>query len=282
MNNNSELKKIPEILYKTSLNDFSELLFFCKPYFKQEVDEEILKKHTKEMVSFHKNRKKHISENNVAVQLLNQWYSSLTKNSPDYSVYEESNYIVDIWTCWSVYSRNSVKVLLEKASLIDQSLAEVIDKKGIIVDAGCGIAYTTIALKQAFPEARVIGTNFEDSWQYKMAVDIGKKHNIELRSNPFDIQNVELFFASEYFEHIITPLEHLREICQYCSPKYFVIANGFNGTAIGHFNEYEDKGKKFSNSKMSRMFSKEMRLLGYEKLKTKIWNDRPSIWRKKN
>jgi hypothetical protein len=281
MNNNAQSNIIPEILHKISLNDFKELLVFCKPYFKKEIDEENLKKHTKEMVSFHKNNKKSLSKDNVVVQLLNQWYSSLLTNKPDYSVYEEPNYIVDIWTCWSVYSRNSVKVLLEKSSLVDQSLAEVINKKGTIVDAGCGIAYTTIALRQAFPQSRVVGTNFEDSWQYKMAVEMGKKYNFELQPNPFGVKNVELFFASEYFEHIVNPLEHLREICQHCSPNYFVIANGFNGTAIGHFNEYEDKGEKISNSKMSRMFSKEMRLLGYEKLKTKIWNDRPSIWRKK-
>lgn len=277
---NAEVK-IPEVLSKASLEDFDELLKFCQPYWKQNTDLAVLKKHTKEMIDSHKNGDKEIPKGNVVRKLLDKWYASLNTKNPDYSVYEDPNYLADIWTCWVAYSRKSVKVLLEKCSLIDKSLASVLDQKGTIIDAGCGIAYTTIAFKQAFPTANVVGTNFEGSWQYLMATELGKKYGFEMKPNPFAYKNVELFFASEYFEHITNPLEHLREIVSECSPKYFVIANGFNGISIGHFNHYTDKGNTYSNTDMSKMFLKEMRLLGYEKLETKIWNNRPSIWRRK-
>jgi len=209
---------------------------------------------------------------------LARWYDSLSGKSPDYAVYGEPSYIADIWTCWAVYSRQSVKAIFQKDGLVDRSLASELDPKGLIVDAGCGIAHTTIALKQAFPSARVVGTNIEATWQYELARGYAKDYGFETLGSLESLSGVELFFASEYFEHFQRPLEHLREVVRTCRPKWFVIANGFNGRSIGHFDEYLDGIKKIDSATMAKLFWTELRSLGYRKLKTKIWNSRPSVW----
>ena len=89
----------------------------------------------------------------------------------------------------------------------------------------------------------------------------------------------DLIFASEYFEHIEKPIEHLSDILKNCNPKYLLLANTFNQPAIGHFIEYSHKGKKYIGKTISKMFNETLKENGYMKIKTKLWNQRPNYWK---
>ncbi len=236
-------------------------------------DFERIRQDAEEAAKFHKNGRGELRAGNCAKVLEEQWYASL-EIAPDYSVYGSPYYLADIWACWSAYSQKSVKE-------IRKNLIDMIDPNGLIVDVGCGISFTTIELRKMFPAARVVGTNLVGTWQYELAQELAAENSFEIHSSLELLQSPELIFASEYFEHIERPLEHLDHIVEICPPKFFVIANGFNGTAIGHFLKYRDREKVYSNKEMSKLFWKQMRRHGYEQLDLKIWNNRPSVWAKK-
>lgn len=88
-------------------------------------------------------------------------------------------------------------------------------------------------------------------------------------------RKIDLVFASEYFEHIEKPVEHLIDVLNAVSPKYLVIANSFGTTSVGHF--FSDKR---AGRQVSRVFNAALREHGYEKVKTKCWNDRPTFWKR--
>ena len=89
----------------------------------------------------------------------------------------------------------------------------------------------------------------------------------------------DLIFASEYFEHFDRPIEHLIDVLDNSKPKYMLIANTFNGKAIGHFNQYYHLGETYSGKEISKKFNNTLRDYGYEKVKTKCWNSRPAYWK---
>lgn len=273
-------EQLPAILSQKSPEHLDALIEACRKFWKEPIDKEILKKDTLEFIKCHKDDKE-APDKNINKQQFKKWYKSLEKGEPAYEVYSEPEYIADIWSCWVNYSRKALREICTSTSLITRSLISALNPTGTIVDAGCGIAYSTVGLKQALPSARVVGTNFPDSWQYKLAQELGTQYSFEMRADPFSVGKVEMFVASEYFEHITTPLEHLREIISKCNPNWFLIANGFNSKSIGHFDFYEDNGKRYSAAEMSKLFLKEMRKHGYEKQESKIWNNRPSIWKKR-
>lgn len=163
-------------------------------------------------------------------------------------------------------------------SLGDRSVLSQMKGVKRIVDLGCGFGYTTAGLRELFSEADVFGTNIESSYQFKLAKKMALKRGFQLRGSFEEIGNVDFMFASEYFEHIPNPIEHLSQIIRHNNPKYFVIANAFNGIAIGHFRQYSHKGQKYSGREMSKMFNDAMRFYGFTKVKTKIWNNRPAVW----
>lgn len=239
--------------------------------------------------------------NNKVKLLENEWYSSLSTGTPDYSVYGDPYYICDIWACWKMYSRQSVNVLNSTKSMSDGTsvVAEIINQIGevkTVVDAGCGFAYTTALLKEIFSEATVTGTNLENTWQYGFATKLGKNNGFNIVPEITELKDVDVLFASEYFEHIYEPIAHLKDIIDNCNPKFVITANGFNGDAIGHFDSYivdEDlasvkktealfPGDSLQNiqsaKETSKRFNQYLRDRGYSKLDTSIWNSRPNVW----
>jgi SAM-dependent methyltransferase len=211
-------------------------------------------------------------------ELEDRWYKSLDSDSPDYSVYNKNCYLADIWACWVIYSRQYLLSLKSDKSLFGKSIVDDMGKIENIADLGCGFGYTTIGLKELFPKANVIGTNFEESWQYKIAENYGKQYDFTLA--PKIDKKVDLVFASEYFEHIGNPVYHLKNIISTCEPKYLIIANSFNTIAIGHFKQYKYKDGLVEGKKMGRIFNNTLRELGYTKVATSCWNSRPSYWKK--
>ena len=92
--------------------------------------------------------------------------------------------------------------------------------------------------------------------------------------------NADLIFASEYFEHFEKPIEHLSDVLRNIDPRYMLIANTFNGKAVGHFNSYVHHNKKYDGKTISKMFNDTLRQHGYEKIETNCWNNRPNYWKK--
>jgi hypothetical protein len=90
---------------------------------------------------------------------------------------------------------------------------------------------------------------------------------------------IDVVFASEYFEHIQNPIDHLNELIVMYAPKYFIICNAFNTRSIGHFNYYE-RGT-IEEEKISKIFNNKLKSYGYEKIKTTLFNNKPNVWVKK-
>jgi len=216
--------------------------------------------------------------------LENKWYASLNTETPDYSVYSDPYYFCEVWMCWVKYSRRYLKEINSFKSMSGRSIVDYIGNIDNVIDLGCGFGYTTVGMKELFPNSDIYGTNVKDNYQYKMATELGEKHNFKIVENISQIENTKssLIFASEYFEHFDRPIEHLIEVLEYNSPKFMLIANTFNGKAIGHFNEYKHGTNRYNGKEIGRLFGKTLREYGYETVNTNCWNNRPAFWEKKS
>lgn len=264
------------VFNRTKRSDFLELIQLCRPFFKSNFDVNLLVNSAESLIAEHSG--KTFNPNSNAVKLLEAyWYETLNIR-PDFSVYDEPYYLGDIWACWCLYSRKYLLSLKNPKSMNSQSVIDYFGDLKTVVDLGCGFGFTTLGLKEIFNKSRVIGTNLESSYQFQVAQFNTQGSGVEIKSDFYSLGNVDLIFASEYFEHFERPLEHLREVISSCKPKYMIIANGFNGRAIGHFKIYKDHAEEYEPKKMSLKFGKTLRDLGYKKMKTNIWNNRPAIW----
>ena len=214
----------------------------------------------------------------------NQWYDGLKDGVVDYSVYDHEYYFTDILCCWVKYSREYIKAIVKANNLKDGGT--LFDGKNIdsVVDLGCGLGYATASLKQVFPKAEVYGTNLKGTRQWKYCETISKKYHFNLVEDIKHVQTIDVVFASEYFEHIQNPIEHLVDDILSKKPKIIITANAFNTRSIGHFEEYQvyDKNtnthKTISQSKISKLFNDTLIQNGYERVKTKFWNNRPQVF----
>lgn len=232
--------------------------------------------------------KKARAEQRPNQELEKHWYASLKAGTPDYSVYADQYLLSDIWACWSVYSRKYL-LSMQKEIVCDppenRSEIALIDRSRVksVIDLGCGFGYTTAALKELFPKAEVYGTQFKDCCQWKLAEAIGKERGFSLVTGVSKInKQIDLVFASEYFEHIEKPIEHLLEILTICKPKYILTASAFGTTSLGHFHEYiyAEGCRKRSGKEISRIFNQVLRSAGYTQQSTGCWNNRPAYWKK--
>lgn len=214
-----------------------------------------------------------------------RWYESLNSPQPPYyGVYGEKYYFTDLWACWAIYSRAYLRALVNPNGL-DKGLSIVDSLNDVksVMDLGCGIGQTTRALKEMYPDAEVYGTNIRNTWQWDICKIQAKAGGFTMMGAP--VEQADLVFASEYFEHFDRPIYELEKAVACTKPKYMVIANSFNTRSIGHFETYfiddpEQAGSQIpvDQSKISRMFNNRLRELGYSKLKTRIFNDKPTIW----
>lgn len=209
-------------------------------------------------------------------KLTNEWYKNLKENNMKkaLSVYNDDYYFIDIFDCFRTYSRKYLRSVLK--------LKEFKDVKSFI-DLGCGLSYSTVALRQMFPKAKGYATNLKATKQWKFCKIMAEKYDFVLIETVNEVKHdIDLVFASEYFEHIINPINHLKDIIEKTNPKYLIIANSFNTKSIGHFQQYHyQEGDAFwsiHESDMSKMFNRFLKSNGYEKIKTDIWNDKPTIW----
>lgn len=231
----------------------------------------------------------YIKTNNHFDFLTEQWYYHLSIEDLDgaYQVYDDDYYFTDLWNCFVTYSRPYLKNILKL------DLYKSIKKSKVVVDLGCGVGLTTSMLTCIFPNAKVYGTNLKNTKQWNFCKKMSRKFDFKMIENVKQIkENVDVAFASEYFEHILSPIEHLDEIITNISPKYFIIANSFNTHSIGHFNEYIEKRKYIEKKKsltpddeividqknISRKFNNYLKSKNYSKIKTKLFNNKPNVW----
>ena len=211
----------------------------------------------------------------IREDLEKRWYATW-----DYSVYDEKDYLDELLFCWDVYSRKYLNNLCVNKTADIKVITDRVGEIKSVLDLGCGIGLTTARLKQLFPNAEVYGTNLESTIQYRIAKELGKLLGFTIVEKP-PARAIDLIFASEYFEHIESPVEHLMEILVACQPKFLVIANAFNAMATGHFYRYRMiHGEHLDGIATSRIFNDTLRQNGYRKVKTQLWNNRPSYWAK--
>ena len=63
---------------------------------------------------------------------------------------------------------------------------------------------------------------------------------------------------------------------------YDVLANTFGPKSPGHFDYHNYYGEARPAKGYGRLFNKELKKIGYQMLKTNIWNNKPAIWFKTN
>lgn len=197
-----------------------------------------------------------------------KWYAALSRGTVDFSVYDSDYYFTDLWACWVVYSRKYLRSLAKTRPFDFTSIKSVLD-------LGCGIGYTTAALKQLFPHANVSATNIRGTKQWIFCKSLSRDFKFKLLPDISKVSHVDLVFASEYFEHIELTLTHLREVIA-LKPKFLVIANAFNTRSLGHFTKYENKS--IDQLEISKHFNTMLKTSRYEKLHTGFWNNRPAVF----
>lgn len=218
--------------------------------------------------------------------LEDQWYASIDRGAPDWTIYNGDQYLAEVWFCWATYSRKYLKMIADTIAVNGRTIKEDIGKISAVVDLGCGAGYTSAALSRMFPRAKVFGTNLRGTKQWKIASMLGSTYGFNLIDDVTDMQtsSIDLIFASEYFEHFEKPIEHLKHILK-SNPKRFLIANTFGSPSIGHFKTYSVMSSGFlrmqysvSGTAASKLFNCHLKSCGYKNRKTKLWNNRPAYW----
>jgi 2-polyprenyl-3-methyl-5-hydroxy-6-metoxy-1,4-benzoquinol methylase len=229
---------------------------------------------------------KHYIKTNIHFDhLTDKWYDDLLKYELDvaYQVYNDDYYFTDMWNCFATYSRRYLRDISKACMPNGQSFVELTSDSKIVVDIGCGIGYSTSSLTELYPNATVYGTNLKNTKQWTFCNLMSKRYGFNMIEDVSEIDStVDIIFASEYFEHFLDPIEHFNEICRKVSPKYFVIANAFNTKSIGHFITYKVNNIDIDQKFISRMFNKNIRSKGYSRVETKLFNNKPNIWKKQD
>lgn len=213
--------------------------------------------------------------------LVKNWYESLKTSQPAFHLYDDDNYFIDLWICWAEYSRNYLRSIYKNNSLTkDTSILSILKNINTIVDLGCGLGLTTASLKQIFPQSKVYGTNLKSTKQYKFCEFFSKEYNFSIVEGIEDLPQIDFLFASEYFEHIYDCLDEISKCVKLLKPKYLYIANSFNTVSYGHFQFYKDLNccGVVDQKDISKKFNKTLKELGYRKIKTNLWNNKPTLW----
>ena len=227
--------------------------------------------------------KEYIKTNERFDYLTELWYERLDNDDLDgaYEVYSDEHYLTDQFNCFRVYARSYLRALSKSTKLIPQPLTEFTDDATSIVDVGNGIGYSTAILSQLYPGKITYGTNLKDTDQWKFASEMARRYTFNMVEDVAEIpEKGGLVFASEYFEHFLDPIMHVEHIVEHIDPKYFVIANAFNTWSIGHFEVYKNHDMYVPQNKISRMFNNKLRELGYNQVKTGLFNNKPTLWKK--
>ena len=222
-------------------------------------------------------------------KLMDEWYNGVKdvedNNATEfnYNVYNDKYYFAtDLWPCFILYSRKYILGIIK-----NNIISEKIKNCNSIIDLGCGLGYSTAMLKQLYPDKEVIGTNIKGTEQYNFCKSMSKIYNFKIVESEHALdKDVDVVFASEYFEHIFDAPINIQLLIEKLNPKYLLLAITFSQKSVGHFNyyrfrNYENKLLQFAdNKKISKIFNNTLKRLGYKSIKTGLWNNRPNFWSK--
>lgn len=225
----------------------------------------------------------YIKTNERFRQLTSEWYEKLNADDMDaaYRVYDDEYYFTDVWNCFVQYSRRYLRDISRSCLADGESFLYKTRDAKIVLDVGCGIGYTTAILTQLYPYSRVYGTNLKNTKQWTFCEMMAKRYGFSMIESAAEIgNNVDIVFASEYFEHFYDPVDHLGTIVDTVSPKYFVIGNAFNTHSIGHFIKYKVHNQIVDQADIALIFNNSLRNMGYTQLDSELYNNKPNIWQK--
>lgn len=222
----------------------------------------------------------YLAGNSIIKECISKWEASLDTGKPAYELYNHNCYMNESFVCWKTYARRYL-LLLKKYLTKPNCDLDISDVKTVL-DLGCGCGYSTVGLKAIFPKAQIKATNLKDTLQWKLdlAVTNGTP-DIEMRdeNETFNLESVDLVFASEFFEHLTNPIEYLRKLINTYHPKYIIFANTFTQMSLGHFRSYFDGTEELKGVQVSNRFGKVLRDNNYVKLSTHFFNNRPYIYK---
>lgn len=254
-----------EIFSKIKKQDFYDLLMVAKKY-KDDIDVEKL------CDDF-------FGDNVLMPALYERWYKSLDSGNYDYGVYGDDVYITELFNCWKNCTRRTLK---DTRSKIVTAYPEVFEDVKNVLDLGCGVAYTTVALSDIFKNANIIGTNLTDTLQYKICCDVVSHYDRCFMIDESDTLNykdgIDVICAFEFFEHLTNPIELLDDLLSAYSPKVIIFANSFTHMSLGHFKSYNVNGVQLVGYDVNKAFYNALRTHGYIHVKTKAFNNRPQFW----
>lgn len=258
------VEKAEDIFEQISKDDFAKLVKVAQKY--EDVPAELM-------------LYQYETGNEILKKLQEIWVASLETSLPDYSVYSHPAYVNESFVCWKQYARRYIKLLAKYITRSDSVIRE--EDVHDILDLGCGCAYSTVGLKAVFPNAVVTGTNLAGTLQFSIDKDVTENIgdcDVVDESLTTKLPNVDMVFASEFFEHLTDPIDLLKALIDTYAPKYFVFANTFTKMSIGHFTSYSYDGALYTGAEMSRLFGTYLRKHGYSRVQTGFYNGRPQIY----
>ena len=98
-----------EILDKFKTDDLTTYLEFCKKFIDFDVDE--ASNIATNTIKYYKGSKSNRDLLRYGQEIENKWYQSLEEGTPDYDLYNDNYFVIEIWSCWVVYSRKYIKLL---------------------------------------------------------------------------------------------------------------------------------------------------------------------------
>ena len=112
-----------EVLSRYKREDFDEVIRICKQHISIDNFDAVYQS-AREAVS------DKFTSGNLIKELQARWYQSLRNGVPDFSVYNDSNYFADIWSCWVMYSRKNIGCLANRMDKLQgRSVVEYISTK---------------------------------------------------------------------------------------------------------------------------------------------------------
>ena len=123
-----------------------------------------------------------LRDDSLFQRLTSEWYENLDQNNLDvaFKVYDDEYYFVDIFNCYRTYSRNYIKRLLKPTMANGESVYDLLKNSASFVDIGCGISYSTCAIKTLLPNAKAYGINLKNTKQWKLCEVMEKSHDFNL------------------------------------------------------------------------------------------------------
>ena len=216
----------------------------------------------------------------VTHELYRRYWSGDRSPEAEVKLYSDPLYLIESWVCyfeWAKIAGDRFKKIAAQGELFS------IPPGSTAVDLGAGCGLSTIDLLSVPGIERVIYQNHPKATTqidyFQSVIPDELADSIEL-SLDGDIPKGDVYFASEFYEHIRRPGDHLESVLAH-EPFAFVHATSFSAPwAPGHFHEYHYGDKSVpGNRGAKRLFHNILRARGYERRHcTTFWNGRPAVW----